>query len=131
MILPILLFLMVPFVRAQTKTITFSNSGNNYIVYGDYKSKSTDYNPDITICSGTYKFTNGAGNNHPLKISGLPDNTYTVITTQYKNIMLTPLQSAHVELSPSHWPHSSSTAFPCGVPVQSAHDELSPPQTPQ
>ena len=90
MILPILLFLMVPFVRAQTKTITFSNSGNNYIVYGDYKSKSADYNPDITICSGTYKFTNGAGNNHPLKILGLPDNTYTVITTQYKNIVLTP-----------------------------------------
>ena len=60
------------------------------IVYGDYKSKSADYNPDITICSGTYKFTNGAGNNHPLKILGLPDNTYTVITTQYKNIVLTP-----------------------------------------
>ena len=81
---------MVPFVRAQTKTITFTTNGYNYEVDGDFKSKSADYNPDITICSGTYKFTNGAGNNHPLKISGLPDNTYTVITTQYKNIVLTP-----------------------------------------
>ena len=36
----------------------------------------------------------------------------------------------HVELSPSHTPHSSKVEVPFGTPAQSAHDVLSPSHTP-